>query len=226
MLWVVETAVFISFSREHDTGYVSRLAAHLAAAGIASRYDSHPMDENWWETYTRAQIDSCSAVVAVMSPQAQGSGWVTRELDYARSLGKPIFPIDPEVSPGRDLIEQLRPKAERAGDGPLVPLHGGKTAGAVCIETRGGVFTPLIDRGSAVPAQRTETFTTADDNQPSIKIRVLASNGEPLGDYELLLRPAPRGVPMIHVTFRVEATGAFRLLAKDESGAAVTMSRV
>ncbi|HZM78627.1 MAG TPA: TIR domain-containing protein [Candidatus Limnocylindrales bacterium] len=75
--------VYISFSHEHDAGYVSRLAAHLAAAGIAARYDTRPMDQSWWETYTRAQIETSTAVIAVMSPQARGSGWVARELDYA-----------------------------------------------------------------------------------------------------------------------------------------------
>ncbi|HZM78628.1 MAG TPA: Hsp70 family protein [Candidatus Limnocylindrales bacterium] len=95
---------------------------------------------------------------------------------------------------------------------------------AVGIETRGGVFTPLLNEGAVVPAEVTEIFTTAEDNQPSIKIRVMAGNGLALGDYELRLEPAPRHVPQIAVTFRVEQTGAFRLLAKDAKGNAVPVS--
>lgn len=105
--------VYVSFSREHDAAYVSRLAAQLAAAGITARYDAQPMSESWWETYTRAQIEACHAVIAVVSPEARASGWVTRELDYARSQGKPVLTINVGEAPGADLLDRLRPHRAR-----------------------------------------------------------------------------------------------------------------
>src|SRR5687768_2465841 len=85
--------VLISFSHEHDAGYVARLTGHLAAAGVAARYDSQSMSESWWETYTRAQVDACRAVVVVMTPEAARSEWVAREIERARGQGKPIVPL-------------------------------------------------------------------------------------------------------------------------------------
>ena len=208
--------VFISFSREHDVGYVSRLAAHLAVAGVTARYDRRPMSESWWETYTRVQIEACRAVIAVTSPEAHASARVTRELDYARSQGKPVLTIAAGEMPGPELLGRLRP--EPADAGPLVPVYQGKMGTAVGIETRGGVFSALLREKTTVPAEVTEIFTTGDDYQSSIKIRVMAGNGQALGGYELLIEPAPRGMPQIAVTFRVEQDGAFRLLAKEVNG--------
>ena len=90
------------------------------------------------------------------------------------------------------------------------------------IETKGGLFTKLIERNSAIPTKRTEVFSTAEDNQPSVDIQVfqgereVAKMNKPLGNFELSgIAPAPRGVPQIEVTFDIDANGIVHVSAKD-----------
>ena len=92
------------------------------------------------------------------------------------------------------------------------------------IETKGGVMTKLIERNSTIPAKRSELFTTADDNQPSVEVHVLqgeremASANRTLGRFHLTdLPPAPRGVPQIEVTFDIDANGIVHVAAKDRA---------
>ena len=92
------------------------------------------------------------------------------------------------------------------------------------IETKGGVMTKLIERNTTIPTRKTEVFTTADDNQPSVEIHVLqgeremASYNKTLGKFQLGdLPPAPRGVPQIEVTFDIDANGIVNVSAKDRA---------
>jgi molecular chaperone DnaK len=90
------------------------------------------------------------------------------------------------------------------------------------IETKGGVFTPLIERNTTIPTRKSEVFSTAEDNQPSVGVHVLQGESEmatynkTLGKFELVgIPPAPRGVPQIEVGFDIDANGIINVSAKD-----------
>ena len=143
-----------------------------------------------------------------------------QELVAARIPGKINKEINPDEVVAAGAAIQGAVLAGEVSDIVLLDV----TPLTLSIETLGGIATPLVERNTTVPTEKTKTFTTAEDNQPSVEIHVvqgerkMVADNKPLGKFQLVgLPPAPRGVPQIDVTFNIDADGILHVTAKDKA---------
>jgi molecular chaperone DnaK len=187
---------------------------------------------------TRSKLNELTAdlLERIVGPVKQALGDADAEIDHVVLVGG--MTRMPAV---RERVKELTGKDPHQGVNPdeVVAVGAAIQAGVLAgdvkdvllldvtpltlgIETKGGVMTKLIERNTTIPSKKSEIFSTADDNQPSVEIHVLqgeremASGNKSLGKFQLTgIPPAPRGLPQIEVTFDIDANGILHVTAKD-----------
>jgi molecular chaperone DnaK len=187
---------------------------------------------------TRAKLNELTAELLdrIVSPVKQALSDADTEIDHVVLVGG--MTRMPAV---QDKVKELTGKDPHKGVNPdeVVAVGAAIQAGVLAgdvkdvllldvtplslgIETKGGVFTKLIERNTTIPTRKAEVFTTADDNQPSVEVHVLQGESEmamynkTLGKFQLVgIPPAPRGMPQVEVAFDIDANGIINVSAKD-----------